>query len=128
MALYLSRHLWNAAVLVGSAIIALAAERLSAPLVRHGVAAASELAAFPEIERFVARLIPDGDALFQHRAEGKDDMPAHVRTALTGVSLSIPFIGGELVLGTWQGIYLWEHRLAGHKRQVVVHLLGEVTQ
>lgn len=78
-----------------------------------------------DLERFFARICPDGDALFEHTAEGADDMPAHVRTALTAVTLSIPFARGELALGTWQGIYVWEHRRAAHHRQVVLHLLGE---
>ena len=78
-----------------------------------------------DLERFFSRLAPDGDALFRHTCEGADDMPAHVRTALTTVSLSIPFVGGQLSLGTWQGIYLWEHRLQPHERRVALHLLGE---
>ena len=78
-----------------------------------------------DLERFFARLAPDGDPLFRHTAEGADDMPAHVRTALTTVNLSIPFAAGRLVLGAWQGIYLWEHRTAPHQRRVAVHLLGE---
>ena len=78
-----------------------------------------------DFERFFARLAPDGDPLFQHTCEGDDDMPAHIRTALTTVNLSVPIAGGELTLGTWQGIYVWEHRAAAHRRQVVVHLLGE---
>lgn len=78
-----------------------------------------------DLERFFARLAPDGDPLFQHTAEGDDDMPAHVRTALTAVNLSIPFEHGELALGTWQGIYLWEHRVQPHRRRVTIHLLGD---
>ena len=78
-----------------------------------------------DLDRFFARLIPDGDALFRHRDEGADDMPAHVRAALTAVQLSIPLSEGRLALGTWQGIYLWEHRLRPHRREVVLHLLGE---
>ena len=78
-----------------------------------------------DFERFFARLVPDGDPLFVHTIEGDDDMPAHVRTALTTVNLSIPIAGGRLALGTWQGIYLWEHRSAPHTRTVVVHLVGE---
>ncbi len=78
-----------------------------------------------DLERFLARLVPDGDTLFEHLAEGADDMPAHIRTALTQTHLSIPLIGGELVLGTWQGIYLIEHRLRAHRREVVLHLLGQ---
>ena len=78
-----------------------------------------------DLERFFARLAPDGDALFQHTAEGDDDMPAHVRTALTAVNLSIPVSDGQLALGTWQGIFLWEHRTEPHSRRIVTHLLGE---
>ena len=77
-----------------------------------------------DLDRFFARLVPDGEKLFRHRDEGPDDMPAHVRAALTAVQISIPLQGGQLVLGTWQGIYLWEHRLAPHRREVVLHLLG----
>ena len=78
-----------------------------------------------DLERFFARLIPDGDPLFRHTSEGEDDMPAHVRSALTTVSLSLPVAGGQLALGTWQGVYLWEHRVRSHRRRVVAHLLGE---
>ena len=78
-----------------------------------------------DLERFFSRLIPDGDPMFCHTAEGADDMPAHVRAALTLVNLSLPVTGGSLALGTWQGIYLWEHRTRPHRRRVVVHLMGE---
>ena len=78
-----------------------------------------------DLERFFARLAPDGDPLFRHTAEGDDDMPAHIRAALTAVNLSIPISEGNLTLGTWQGIYLWEHRTHAHSRQIMVHLLGE---
>lgn len=78
-----------------------------------------------DFERFFSRLVPDGDRLFEHTAEGDDDMPAHIRTALTAVNLTIPFSGGQMVLGTWQGIYLWEHRTAPHRRRIILHLLGE---
>ena len=78
-----------------------------------------------DLDRFFARLVPDGDPLFRHEDEGPDDMPAHVRTALTAVSLTIPLAGGRLALGTWQGIYLWEHRHRPHRREVAAHLLGE---
>ncbi len=78
-----------------------------------------------DLERFFKRLVPDGDPLFEHTCEGPDDMPAHVRTALTTVNLSIPVAEGRLTLGTWQGIYLWEHRRAPHTRKVVLHFLGE---
>jgi len=78
-----------------------------------------------DLERFFARLVPDGDPLFRHTLEGPDDMPAHVRTALTAVNLSIPVRGGRMVLGTWQGIYVWEHRREPHRRVVVAHYMGE---
>jgi secondary thiamine-phosphate synthase enzyme len=78
-----------------------------------------------DMERFFARLVPDGDPLFIHTAEGPDDMPAHVRTALTQTSLSIPLLEGKVALGTWQGIFLYEHRLASHTRKVLLHLIGE---
>jgi len=78
-----------------------------------------------DLERFMARVCPDGDPMFEHDYEGPDDMPAHVRTALTAVNLSIPITDGQLALGTWQGIYLWEHRHAGHRRKVTVHIMGE---
>jgi secondary thiamine-phosphate synthase enzyme len=78
-----------------------------------------------DLERFLARLAPDGDPLFRHRSEGPDDMPAHVRSALTPTQLSVPVIDGRLSLGTWQGIYVYEHRRSGHLREIVLHLLGD---
>ena len=78
-----------------------------------------------DLEAFFQRLVPDGDPLFSHTTEGDDDMPAHVRTALTAVNLSIPVRGGRPVLGTWQGIYLWEHRTHPHSRRVALHFIGE---
>lgn len=78
-----------------------------------------------DLECFFARLVPDGDPIFGHTAEGEDDMPAHVRAALTQTQLGIPVAAGRPALGTWQGIYLYEHRLAGHRREVVLHLIGE---
>jgi secondary thiamine-phosphate synthase enzyme len=77
-----------------------------------------------DLERFARRLVPDGDALFEHTDEGPDDMPAHVRTVLTQTSLTLPVAGGRLALGTWQGVYLWEHRLRPHRREVTVSVLG----
>ncbi len=77
-----------------------------------------------DLESFFARLVKDGDALFQHDAEGPDDMPAHVRTVLTQNSLSIPVRGGEVDLGTWQGIYVWEHRTSPHRRRVTISVLS----
>jgi secondary thiamine-phosphate synthase enzyme len=78
-----------------------------------------------DLEAFFKRLVPDGDALFIHTAEGDDDMPAHIRTALTAVNLSVPLHAGRLALGTWQGIYLWEHRTHGHSRHLALHFIGE---
>ena len=78
-----------------------------------------------DLEAFFKRLVPDGDPLFIHNAEGADDMPAHVRTALTTVSLSVPVRDGRLALGTWQGIYLWEHRAHAHSRRITLHFIGE---
>ena len=77
-----------------------------------------------DLQAFLARLVPDGDPLYRHVAEGPDDMPAHVKAALTATSLAIPVSGGAMVLGTWQGIYLWEHRQAPHHRSIVVHVQG----
>jgi secondary thiamine-phosphate synthase enzyme len=77
-----------------------------------------------DLERWFARAVPDGDPLFEHDAEGPDDMPAHVRSVLTGVSLTVPVHGGTVRLGTWQGIYLWEHRHEPHQRKVTVTVLG----
>ena len=78
-----------------------------------------------DLENFLSRMVPDGDPSFTHNDEGDDDMPSHVKTALTRTSEQIPFADGDLRLGTWQGIYLWEHRNAPHRREVVVHLVGE---
>ena len=78
-----------------------------------------------DLERFFARLVPDGDPLFEHTAEGDDDMPAHIRTALTTVNLSLPVVEGRPALGTWQGIYVWEHRQMPHTRRVAAHIIGE---
>jgi len=78
-----------------------------------------------DLERFLSRLVPDGDPIFTHLMEGPDDMSAHARTALTQVHLSIPLLDGNLALGTWQGIFLFEHRVDPMQRQVVLHLMGE---
>lgn len=77
-----------------------------------------------DLDRFFARLVPDGDPLFHHDAEGPDDMPAHVRSVLTATALAIPFAGGKPELGTWQGVFMWEHRHRSHARQVTVTLIG----
>ena len=77
-----------------------------------------------DLETFAARLVPDGDAMFSHDAEGPDDMPAHVRTVLTQTSVGIPVVGGRLDLGTWQGLYLWEHRKSAHRRKISVTIVA----
>jgi secondary thiamine-phosphate synthase enzyme len=78
-----------------------------------------------DLEAFLSRLVPDGDPLFTHVAEGDDDMSSHVKAALTRTSEQVPVREGELVLGTWQGLYVWEHRDGRHRREVVVHVIGE---
>ena len=78
-----------------------------------------------DLETFFTRLAPEETRLYRHTVEGADDMPAHIRAALTQTSLSVPVTGGRLALGTWQGIYLFEHRSIPHRRSVALHLLGE---
>ena len=78
-----------------------------------------------DLEAFFERIAPEDPSAYEHDDEGPDDMPAHLRTALTGVQLSIPLVGGRLALGTWQGIYLFEHRRRPHQRQIAAHLIGE---
>ncbi len=78
-----------------------------------------------DLERFAARLAPDGDPLFGHTLEGPDDMPAHIRSILTQAALTIPIVQGALALGTWQGVYLWEHRVRPHRRSMIVTVMGE---
>lgn len=78
-----------------------------------------------DLETILSRLAPDGDPAYAHDTEGPDDMAAHARSVLTSNSLTIPVAEGRLLLGTWQGVYLWEHRTAGHTREVVVTLMGE---
>lgn len=75
-----------------------------------------------DLEAWLNRLVPEDDSLYTHTAEGPDDMPSHIKAILTQVSLSIPVSEGQLVLGTWQGIYLWEHRRGNHERKIVVHI------
>jgi secondary thiamine-phosphate synthase enzyme len=78
-----------------------------------------------DLETFFDRLAPEEAGRYRHAEEGDDDMPAHIRTALTGVHLAIPILRRRLALGSWQGIYLFEHRRAPHRREIVVHLIGE---
>lgn len=77
-----------------------------------------------DLANFLAKLVPEGDR-YIHSTEGADDMPAHIRTVLTHTSEQIPIANGRLVLGTWQGIYLWEHRQQNHLRELVVHIMGD---
>ena len=81
-------------------------------------------AARRDLERWLNRLVPEGDALYTHTEEGPDDMPAHIKAALTATSLSIPLLDGALGLGRWQGIYLWEHRRFPSHRHILIHLSG----
>ena len=90
--------------------------------VRH---TSASLVVQADLLRFLARLVPENDPIYRHTLEGPDDMPAHIRAVLTQTQLSIPFQAGRMLLGTWQGIYLFEHRRAAHRRQVAAHLLGE---
>ena len=75
-----------------------------------------------DLERWLKRLVPEGDPFYEHDAEGPDDMPAHIKAALTATSISVPIQKKHLALGTWQGIYLWEHRRRGSRRELVVHI------
>jgi secondary thiamine-phosphate synthase enzyme len=75
-----------------------------------------------DLERWLDRLVPDGDPFYSHDTEGPDDMPGHIKAALTAASLSVPVFQGRLALGQWQGIYLWEHRLSGSRRELVLHI------
>lgn len=77
-----------------------------------------------DLEAFMRKLVPWDERLYRHATEGPDDMPAHIRAALTATTLTIPVIGGRLALGTWQGVYLWEHRAAAQSREIVVQLLS----
>ena len=113
---------WVAGTAVATGLLTIFIRHTSASLV---VQENADPAVQRDLERFLARLVPDGDALFEHRSEGPDDMPAHVRSALTQTQLSVPVVEGRLALGTWQGVYVYEHRRAGHRREVVLHLLGE---
>jgi len=81
-------------------------------------------AARRDLERWLNRLVPEGDSLYTHTEEGPDDMPAHIKAALTATSLSIPLLDGALGLGRWQGIYLWEHRRFSSHRHLLIHLSG----
>jgi secondary thiamine-phosphate synthase enzyme len=103
-------------------LLSLFCRHTSASLIIQENAAAAVRA---DLEAFFERVAPENPALYAHNDEGPDDMPAHIRAALTGVNLSIPLINGRLALGTWQGIYLFEHRRTPHRREIASHLIGE---
>jgi secondary thiamine-phosphate synthase enzyme len=113
---------WLASSGIATGLLTLFIRHTSASLVIQENAAADVRG---DLDRFMARLVPDGDAIFRHRDEGDDDMPAHVRAALTATQLAIPVAEGRLVLGTWQGVHVWEHRTRPHRREIALHLLGE---
>ena len=112
-----------------AAVVAAAAsaEGLCTVFIRHTSASLTiqenaDPSARHDLAAWIQRLVPENDPLFTHTAEGPDDMPSHIKAALTSTSLAIPIIDGRLALGTWQGIYVWEHRRRGHQRQLVVNV------
>jgi secondary thiamine-phosphate synthase enzyme len=113
---------WVAAQKIGSGLLTLFCRHTSASLLIQENAAP---AVRRDMEKFFDRLAPEGAGLYEHDDEGDDDMPAHLKTALTQVQLSVPVMQGALMLGTWQGIYLFEHRSAPSRREIVLHLTGE---
>jgi secondary thiamine-phosphate synthase enzyme len=104
---------------IGEGVCTLFVQHTSASLV---IQENADPSAKRDLERWIARLVPEGDPFYTHDAEGPDDMPAHIRAALTASSLSIPIVNERLALGTWQGIYLWEHRRRGARRDLVLHI------
>jgi secondary thiamine-phosphate synthase enzyme len=114
---------WTAEQRLGTGLLTLWCRHTSASLLVQENASPEVQA---DLEAFLRRLVPDGgDGRYRHEEEGPDDMPAHIRAALTQTQLSIPVEAGRPVLGTWQGIYLYEHRARPHRRELVLHLLGE---
>jgi len=102
-------------------------EGLCTVFVRHTSASLliqenADPAVLADLEQWLAKWVVDGDPVFTHRAEGPDDMAAHIRSALTQTSISVPYVNHQLMLGTWQGIYLWEHRFAPHTRELAIHI------
>ncbi|HYZ48208.1 MAG TPA: secondary thiamine-phosphate synthase enzyme YjbQ [Sphingomonas sp.] len=112
---------WAGAQGIGEGLLTLFCRHTSASLIVQENAAPEVRG---DIERYFERLAPEDPMAYAHDDEGADDMPAHLRAALTGVHLSIPLIGGRLALGSWQGIYLFEHRRRPHRRSIALHLLG----
>ena len=113
---------WLESQTVSAGMLALFCRHTSASLLIQENAAP---AVRSDLEKFFDQLAPEGAGLYEHDDEGPDDMPAHLKTALTQVHLSIPVMGGKLMLGTWQGIYLFEHRRQPSQREIVLHLTGE---
>jgi secondary thiamine-phosphate synthase enzyme len=112
---------WIAEHKVDSALLTIFCQHTSASLVIQENADPDVVL---DLKDYFERLAPERDPHYRHTTEGSDDMPAHIRTALTQTSLSIPVIGGRMALGTWQGIYLFEHRSAPHRRSIVLHLMA----
>jgi secondary thiamine-phosphate synthase enzyme len=113
---------WVAGSGIGEGVLTLHVRHTSASLV---VMENADPVVMDDLRRFLDRLVPHGDPLYRHTAEGPDDMPAHVRSAITMSSLSIPVTSGRPALGTWQGIWLLEHRTDPHRRRIAAHLIGE---
>jgi secondary thiamine-phosphate synthase enzyme len=113
---------WVANVEIDVGLLTLFCRHTSASLLIQENAAAEVRG---DLEAFFAAIAPEDPSRYRHDDEGPDDIPAHIRTALTGVTLSIPVIGGRMALGTWQGIYLFEHRERPHRRELALHLIGE---
>jgi secondary thiamine-phosphate synthase enzyme len=114
-------------LVAGAVAEAKIAEGLCTVFVRHTSASLviqenADPTAKQDLERWLNRLVPEGDPFYRHDTEGPDDMPAHIKAALTQTSLSIPIVEGRLALGTWQGVYLWEHRHRGGERELVLHI------
>ena len=113
---------WTRAQYIDQGLLTMFCRHTSASLLIQENAAPEVRA---DLEAFFARIAPEDSAAYAHDDEGPDDMPAHIRTALTQVQLSIPIVGGKLALGTWQAIYLFEHRRRPHTRTLALHLIGE---
>lgn len=113
---------WVQAQGIGSGLLTLFCRHTSASLL---IQENADPRVRDDLEAFFGRLAPEDPSLYRHADEGPDDMPAHIRAALTATQLSVPILNGRLSLGTWQGIYLLEHRRRAHRREVVLHLLGE---
>jgi secondary thiamine-phosphate synthase enzyme len=113
---------WLASRDIESGLLTLFCRHTSASLLIQENAAREVRA---DLAAFFERIAPEDPSLYTHDEEGPDDLPAHIRAALTGVNLSIPIVAGRLALGTWQGVYLFEHRRAPHRREVAMHVIGE---